>query len=85
MRPHGRAVSEVRLIECPDPGCDAAAEVVDAVVVGATDGPMEMGRTRCVRRHVYVVPLSPTARSLASHSADASAGSVARAIGRRTA
>ncbi len=46
---------------------------------------MEMGRTRCVRRHVYVVPLSPTARSLASHSAAASAGSVARAIGRRTA
>jgi hypothetical protein len=77
-------VNDVRLSECPDPACDLPAEVVATVVLGSTAGPVEMGRTRCVRRHVYVVPVSPTARSLASHSAAARAVSVARAIGRRT-
>ena len=76
-------MSDVRLIECPDPACDLPAELVDAVVVGSTGGPLEMVRTWCLRRHVYVVPLSPTARSLASHSSDASVRSVARATGRR--
>ena len=39
-------------VACPEPGCDATAEVVDGYALGSTDGPVSMVRTRCLGRHV---------------------------------
>lgn len=46
----------VHLIACPDPSCDAPAAVIDRYPLPPTDGPGEMLRTYCVRRHVYTLP-----------------------------
>ena len=39
-------------VACPEPACDAAAEVVDRYPLNSTDGPVSMVRTRCLGRHV---------------------------------
>jgi hypothetical protein len=45
------------LIACPDPACNAIAEIVDSVVVGSTSGPIDTVRTRCLHKHVFVLPV----------------------------
>lgn len=40
---------------CPDPECQAPAEVLDRFDLWSTDGPIEHISTRCVLRHVYTV------------------------------
>jgi hypothetical protein len=44
------------LVECPDSGCGAVAEIVEVVAMASTDGPVELVRTRCLRRHIYDLP-----------------------------
>jgi hypothetical protein len=39
-------------VACPEPDCDATAEVVDRYPLSSTDGPVSMMRTRCLGRHV---------------------------------
>jgi hypothetical protein len=39
-------------VACPEPDCDATAEVVDRYALGSTNGPVSMVRTRCLGRHV---------------------------------
>jgi hypothetical protein len=46
------------LTACPEPGCDAPAEIVDRVTLPSTDQPVEHARIRCVRRHWFLLPLS---------------------------
>jgi len=41
---------------CPEPTCEAIAEVVDRVVFESTDGPLEMLRTHCLFRHIFLLP-----------------------------
>jgi hypothetical protein len=40
---------------CPDPECQAPAEVLDQFDLSSTDGPIEHICTRCVVDHVYTV------------------------------
>jgi hypothetical protein len=40
---------------CPDPECQAPAEVLDRFDLSSTDGPIEHIRTRCVLGHVFTV------------------------------
>jgi hypothetical protein len=44
------------LLPCPDPGCGATAEVIDRSTLSSTSGPIEHVKTRCVRRHVFLMP-----------------------------
>ena len=45
------------LIICPDPACGAFAELVDRGTVLSTDGPVEIIRTLCLHRHIFVLPV----------------------------
>ena len=40
---------------CPDPECQAPAEVLDRFDLSSTDGPIEHIRTRCVLSHIFTV------------------------------
>jgi hypothetical protein len=51
------------LTACPEPGCDAPAEIVDRCAVGSTDGPIEHVRIRCVRRHWFFLPVVTVAEA----------------------
>jgi hypothetical protein len=44
------------LLPCPDPGCGAPAEVIDRFTLSSTSGPIEHVKTRCVHRHVFLMP-----------------------------
>jgi len=43
-------------VTCPDPECQAPAEMFDPVSLGSTSGPILLVRTYCVRRHVFLLP-----------------------------
>jgi hypothetical protein len=45
---------------CPDPQCQAPAEVLDHFDLASTDGPIEHIRTRCVLSHIYTVATDRT-------------------------
>ena len=45
----GNSMTEI--VVCPEPGCDAAAEIVSRWVWPSTDGPVEHVKTSCVRGH----------------------------------
>jgi hypothetical protein len=55
----------VCLITCPDPVCGAIAEILHPVVLGSTGGPIEMVRTRCLHRHMFVLPIDWSSRAAA--------------------
>jgi hypothetical protein len=46
----------MRLTFCPDPTCGVPAEVFHRALLPSTEGPVEMVRTLCARRHVFVLP-----------------------------
>jgi hypothetical protein len=50
------------LTVCPEPTCEAIAEVVDRFVLESTDGPLEMGRTLCLHRHIFLLPTARVRR-----------------------
>ncbi len=39
-------------LTCPEPGCDAPAEVLDRFALPSTGGPVVHLRTRCANHHV---------------------------------
>lgn len=43
-------------IECPDEGCDQAAEVVERYWLDSTFGPVVHIRTRCIINHHFNMP-----------------------------
>lgn len=47
------------LVQCPDPDCQAPAEIVDRWTWASTGGPLEHVRTCCLARHVFT-PVSAT-------------------------
>ncbi|HEU5107078.1 MAG TPA: hypothetical protein VFT95_00735 [Micromonosporaceae bacterium] len=49
------------LTACPEPGCDAPAEVLDRLALPSTDGPVEHARVRCLHRHWFVLPVATLA------------------------
>jgi hypothetical protein len=44
------------LVECPEPGCTAPAEIVDRMVLGSCTGPVPHARTVCLARHWFFMP-----------------------------
>ena len=42
----------LRIVACPEPDCDAVAEVVDRHILDSTGGRVSMVRTRCLGRHI---------------------------------
>jgi hypothetical protein len=44
-------------VTCPDPACEAPAEILDRFAPGSTDGPMDHAKTYCVRHHIFVLPI----------------------------
>jgi hypothetical protein len=45
------------LVTCPDPACEAPAEILDRLTVGSTDGRIDHAKTYCVRHHIFVLPI----------------------------
>jgi hypothetical protein len=45
---------------CPDPQCQAPAEVLDRFELWSTSGPYEHISTRCVLGHIFTVPIDRT-------------------------
>jgi pheromone shutdown protein TraB len=41
----------IEFVACPEPGCDAAAEITARWVWSSTDGPLEHVKTSCVNGH----------------------------------
>jgi hypothetical protein len=41
---------------CPEPACEAPAEVIDEFTLPSTSGPTAMVRTFCVQRHIFMLP-----------------------------
>jgi hypothetical protein len=41
----------IQIVVCPEPGCDAAAEIVSRWVWPSTDGPVEHVKTNCLLGH----------------------------------
>jgi hypothetical protein len=42
----------LRIVACPEPDCDAAAEVIDRHIIDSTGGPVSVVRTRCLGKHI---------------------------------
>ncbi len=42
--------------ECPEPGCDLPAEILDRTVLSSTDGPVEHARIACLGGHRFLMP-----------------------------
>ena len=53
------------LIVCPEPTCETIAEIVDRFVLESTDGPLEMARTVCLHRHIFLLPTERVRREVA--------------------
>jgi hypothetical protein len=49
----------MEIIGCPDGDCAAPAEIVDRWEFGSTAGPIEHVKTRCLRGHLFTVPVEP--------------------------
>jgi hypothetical protein len=45
------------LDNCPEPGCEMPAEVVDRFALPSTDGPVEHVALRCLDRHQFRMPV----------------------------
>lgn len=46
------------LTACPEPGCDAPAEIVDRRTLPSTGGPIEHAQIRCLRKHWFLLPVA---------------------------
>jgi hypothetical protein len=50
---------DIQIIDCPDAGCGAPAEIVDRWQFASTDGPLEHLKTRCLDGHGFTVLVEP--------------------------
>ena len=57
----------LELVVCPDQTCAAVAEIVDRVTIGSTDGPLELVRTFCLDRHIFLLPVERLGREVTVH------------------
>jgi hypothetical protein len=49
-------LTTLSLVPCPEPTCDAPAEVTDRTTLDSTSGPVEHVRTHCLRKHLFLMP-----------------------------
>jgi hypothetical protein len=60
----------MELTQCPEPSCDAPAEVLDRIVMSSTDGGIEHIKVRCLHRHWFLMPVSSLkSRPMSGHPA----------------
>ncbi len=69
--------SIVETVSCPDPHCQAPAEVVSRFELPSANGLIAYISTRCARRHVYTVAADPR-RATAQHPLPATLHSIRR-------
>jgi hypothetical protein len=55
------------LVPCPDPTCDAPAELIDRFRLPSTGGPVELVRTHCLHRHIFTLPAARVDHPAARH------------------
>ncbi|HEY2950675.1 MAG TPA: hypothetical protein VGJ53_20120 [Micromonosporaceae bacterium] len=48
----------MQFTQCPDPACDAVAEIVDRFALPSTDGCIEHVKVLCLHRHWFMLPVS---------------------------
>lgn len=60
----------MEIIECPQEGCGAPAEVLDSWAMPSTAGPVEHGRLVCLSGHRFFMPLPRRIGPSADTSAD---------------
>jgi hypothetical protein len=46
------------LTACPEPGCDAPAEIIERYPLSSTAEPIEHAKILCLRRHWFLLPVS---------------------------
>src|SRR5688572_20470650 len=51
------------LLPCPDPACDAPAEITGTVTLESTAGPVAHVKTQCLWRHIFMMPLPAGSRA----------------------
>ena len=66
---------------CPDPTCQAPAEIIGQWALDSTDGPVEHVKTSCAVGHVF----TPRTESLAAAGAGAALSPVLRSVTRNPA
>jgi hypothetical protein len=44
--------------QCPEPTCDAPAEIVDRFTLGSTGGHVEHSRVLCLHRHWFLLAIT---------------------------
>lgn len=64
------------VLVCPDPTCQAPAEIIGQWTLDSTDGPVEHVKTRCAVGHVF----TPRTGSLAATGADAALRPVLKSL-----
>ncbi|HEY3010296.1 MAG TPA: hypothetical protein VGJ63_19850 [Micromonosporaceae bacterium] len=48
----------MQFTQCPDPACDAVAEIIDRFVLPSTGGYLEHVKVLCLHRHWFMLPVS---------------------------
>ncbi len=68
----------LHLVACPEPACGAVAEIADHIRAGSTGATVVHFKTRCLRRHVFIVPADQVVRlDLPEYGADRPGSGVA--------
>jgi hypothetical protein len=57
LRSGNEEFAMIDVVQCPEVGCEAPAEVIDRFPLPSTDGPIEYLRTCCLHRHLLVAPV----------------------------
>jgi len=55
----------VSIIQCPESGCIAPAEITDRFRMGSTGGPVEHIKTLCLHGHWFLLPAQPQTATVA--------------------
>jgi hypothetical protein len=61
-------MTTVEFVGCPEPTCQAPAEIVDRFVLASTHGPVEHAQTMCLNGHVRT-PLAGDLTNVTGRSA----------------
>lgn len=52
----------MQFTQCPEPACDAPAEIVDRFALPSTGGPVEHITVLCLHRHWFMLPVAMSVR-----------------------
>jgi hypothetical protein len=52
----------MQFTQCPDPACDALAEIIDRFNLPSATGPVEHITVLCLHRHWFMLPVAMSVR-----------------------